>query len=88
MTHGIVSLRAEKGSGGFQRLGVYFGCDKCWFVLIHFRSSPESLTCFGQDAEAVPDAASKNVEETSQDAPEDEFGAKDFRQQMKLKLGW
>lgn len=39
-----------------------------------------------KDAEAVPDAASKNVEETSQDAPEDEFGAKDFRQQMKLKL--
>ena len=32
-------------------------------------------------------SASKNVEENTQDTPEDEFGAKDFRAQMQLKLG-
>jgi len=38
-----------------------------------------------KEGDGIPDAASKNVEETSGDAPEDEFGAKDFRDQMNLK---
>ena len=44
----------------------------------------EPMEILGNEQDWVPEAASKNVEEIP-DAPEDEFGAKDFRKEMELR---
>ena len=58
-------------------------CVGCYSIL--------AISCFfpiflRKDADGIPEAASRNVD-AAEEAPEDEFGAKDFREQMKLKLG-
>ena len=45
----------------------------------------ESMEVMGREEDWVPEAASKNVEDIP-DAEEDEFGARDFRKDMELRV--